>query len=154
MGVNARRTAYCDADGLAERAAALRNKCLNLAKTCRSSSGSASERTSQSQQLMSAFGMRNGRAPSNRRCPVFGVKLTLRLRASGRFAYMICSFPINETLKETFGAHTAPCLSFPAGRHDDQVDAIGLVGQLLDTMVRPAKPKQVVRPVPDRSGQA
>ena len=42
------------------------------------------------------------------------------------------------------------CLSFPAGRHDDQVDAIGLVGQLLDTMVRRAKPKQVVRPVSDR----
>jgi hypothetical protein len=41
-------------------------------------------------------------------------------------------------------------LSFPAGRHDDQVDAIGLVGQLLDTMVKPAKPKQAVRPVRDR----
>jgi hypothetical protein len=24
-------------------------------------------------------------------------------------------------------------LSFPAGKHDDQVDALGLVGQLLDT---------------------
>ena len=44
----------------------------------------------------------------------------------------------------------AELLSFPAGRHDDQVDAIGLVGQLLDTMVRPAKPKQAVRPVRDR----
>jgi hypothetical protein len=40
----------------AERAAALRNKCLNLAKTCRSGSGSASERTSQSRQLMSPVG--------------------------------------------------------------------------------------------------
>jgi hypothetical protein len=37
-------------------AAALRNKCLNWAKTCRSGSGPASERTSQSRQLMSAFG--------------------------------------------------------------------------------------------------
>ena len=37
----------------AERAAALRNKCLNLPKTCRLGSGSASERTSQSRQLMS-----------------------------------------------------------------------------------------------------
>ena len=36
----------------------------------------------------------------------------------------------------------AELLSFPAGRHDDQVDAIGLVGQLLDKMVPPAKPKQ------------
>ena len=37
----------------AERAAAL---CLNLAKTRRSGSGSASERTSQSRQLMSPVG--------------------------------------------------------------------------------------------------
>jgi len=50
----------------AERAAALRNKCsnlkclnlkcLNLTKTCRVGSGSASERTSQSRQLMSPIG--------------------------------------------------------------------------------------------------
>ena len=40
----------------AERAAALRNKCLNLAKTCQSGSGSVSERTSQSRQLMSTYG--------------------------------------------------------------------------------------------------
>ena len=33
----------------------------------------------------------------------------------------------------------AELLSFPAGRHDDQVDAIGLVGQLLDKMVPPRK---------------
>jgi predicted phage terminase large subunit-like protein len=34
----------------------------------------------------------------------------------------------------------AELLSFPAGRHDDQVDALGLVGQLLDLMVVPRKP--------------
>jgi predicted phage terminase large subunit-like protein len=43
----------------------------------------------------------------------------------------------------------AELLSFPAGRHDDQVDAIGLIGQLLDKMVRPAKVKPVQRPVRD-----
>ena len=32
-------------------------------------------------------------------------------------------------------------LSFPAGKHDDQVDALGLIGQLLDQMVPGAKPK-------------
>jgi hypothetical protein len=41
----------------AERVAALRNKCLNLTKTCRLGSGSASERTSQSRQLMSPAGI-------------------------------------------------------------------------------------------------
>jgi len=39
--------------------------------------------------------------------------------------------------------------SFPAGRPDDQVDAIGLVGQLLDTLVRPAMPKQALQPTRD-----
>jgi predicted phage terminase large subunit-like protein len=29
----------------------------------------------------------------------------------------------------------AELLSFPAGKHDDQVDALGLIGQLLDKMV-------------------
>jgi hypothetical protein len=38
----------------------------------------------------------------------------------------------------------------PAGRHDDQVDAIGLVGQLLDKMVTAAKPKPLVRLARDR----
>jgi predicted phage terminase large subunit-like protein len=41
-------------------------------------------------------------------------------------------------------------LKFPAGRHDDQVDAIGLVGQLLDKMVPPAKPKPPATPTRDR----
>ena len=39
----------------------------------------------------------------------------------------------------------AELLSFPAGKHDDQVDALGLIGQLLDKMVvgRPAaKPEE------------
>ena len=44
----------------------------------------------------------------------------------------------------------AELLSFPAGRHDDQVDAIGLIGQLLQQMVAPAKPQPSVRPVRDR----
>ena len=44
----------------------------------------------------------------------------------------------------------AELLAFPAGRHDDQVDAIGLVGQLLDKMVPPAPPKPAVPPRRDR----
>jgi len=32
-------------------------------------------------------------------------------------------------------------LHFPAGVHDDQVDAIGLIGQLLDKMVKGRLPK-------------
>jgi hypothetical protein len=35
----------------------------------------------------------------------------------------------------------AELLSFPAGRHDDQIDALGLVGQLLDKINAGQKPK-------------
>jgi hypothetical protein len=31
-------------------------------------------------------------------------------------------------------------LSFPAGKYDDQVDALGLIGQLLDRMVHGSRP--------------
>jgi hypothetical protein len=40
----------------------------------------------------------------------------------------------------------AELLRFPASRRGDQGDAIGLIGQLLDTTVRPAPLKPVVRP--------
>ena len=38
-------------------------------------------------------------------------------------------------------------LSFPAGKHDDQVDALGLVGQLLDKInpTQPLKPPDVTQ---------
>jgi predicted phage terminase large subunit-like protein len=38
-------------------------------------------------------------------------------------------------------------LSFPSGVHDDQVDALGLVGQLLDQMYTPSKPEGKKAPV-------
>ena len=46
-----------------------------------------------------------------------------------------------------YAALRAELLSFPAGRYDDQVDALGLVGQLLDRMVegRRPKPAEVMR---------
>ena len=40
-------------------------------------------------------------------------------------------------------------LSFPAGKPDDQVDALGLVGQLLDQMVPGQKPKEPPKPKPE-----
>jgi hypothetical protein len=44
-------------------------------------------------------------------------------------------------------AFRAELLSFPAGKHDDQVDAWGLIGQLLDTIL-PGQhpPKAEVKP--------
>ncbi len=40
-------------------------------------------------------------------------------------------------------------LSFPAGKHDDQVDTLGLIGQLLDQMVPGVKPREPVKPKVD-----
>jgi predicted phage terminase large subunit-like protein len=41
-----------------------------------------------------------------------------------------------------FPALRSELLSFPAGKHDDQVDALGLVGQLLDKMLAGDAPKK------------
>jgi hypothetical protein len=41
-------------------------------------------------------------------------------------------------------------LRFPAGVHDDQVDALGLVGQLLDKMLDGDKMRPVTKPTLDR----
>jgi hypothetical protein len=40
-------------------------------------------------------------------------------------------------------------LSFPAGKHDDQVDALGLIGQLLDMMTAGRKPREERKPKRD-----
>jgi predicted phage terminase large subunit-like protein len=40
------------------------------------------------------------------------------------------------------------CLRFPAGVHDDQVDALGLVGQLLDTMANGVVPEPPEKRLP------
>lgn len=41
-------------------------------------------------------------------------------------------------------------LSFPAGKHDDQVDALGLIGQLLDRMVPGEAARPIEKPRRDR----
>jgi len=45
--------------------------------------------------------------------------------------------PISASWFEAFRSER---LSFPAGKHDDQVDALRLVGQLLNRMVKGRKP--------------
>jgi len=46
-----------------------------------------------------------------------------------------------------YPAFRSELLSFPAGKHDDQVDAIGLVGQLLDRMTAGVRPKKAEAPI-------
>jgi len=48
-----------------------------------------------------------------------------------------------------FPQFKAELMSFPSGKHDDQVDAIGLFGQLLDLMLPPKRPEPP-KPKPKR----
>jgi predicted phage terminase large subunit-like protein len=48
----------------------------------------------------------------------------------------------------------AELLSFPAGKHDDQVDALGLVGQLLDVMAKGQAAPDAGKPPPRYCGKA
>mgnify|MGYP001618994387 FL=1 len=50
-----------------------------------------------------------------------------------------------------YPAFRSELLSFPAGKHDDIVDALGLIGQLLDTILAGQKPKKPELPA-NRSG--
>jgi predicted phage terminase large subunit-like protein len=63
--------------------------------------------------------------------PTRGDKAVRAQSVRGRIALMGLQVPTHETW---YPALRAELLSFPAGRHDDQVDALGLVGQLLDKM--------------------
>ena len=40
-----------------------------------------------------------------------------------------------QTTAPWFAKFKSELLSFPAGKHDDQVDALGLIGQLLNQMM-------------------
>lgn len=47
------------------------------------------------------------------------------------------------------GEFLSELLAFDAGKHDDQVDALGLIGRMLDDMVSAAVPKVNTKPVRD-----
>ena len=45
-----------------------------------------------------------------------------------------------------YNAFKSELMSFPAGKHDDQVDALGLIGQLLDKIRGGNKPRPAEKP--------
>lgn len=69
--------------------------------------------------------------------PTRGDKAIRAQSIRGRMALEGLYVPMNAPWYADFRSEL---LSFPAGKHDDQVDAIGLVGQLLDQMVVGAQP--------------
>lgn len=75
--------------------------------------------------------------------PTRGDKAVRAQSIRGRMALEGLYVPINAPWYADFRSEL---LSFPAGKHDDQVDAIGLVGQLLDKMAHGQKPRLVSVP--------
>jgi predicted phage terminase large subunit-like protein len=76
--------------------------------------------------------------------PTRGDKAIRAQSIRGRMALEGLYVPVNAPWYPDFRAEL---LSFPAGRHDDQADALGLVGQLLDLMVKGSKPTPPEKPV-------
>jgi predicted phage terminase large subunit-like protein len=62
----------------------------------------------------------------------------------GRMALDGLYVPINAPWYSSFKSEL---LTFPTGRNDDQVDALGLVGQLLDMIFAPNAPKKPEAPI-------
>jgi len=75
--------------------------------------------------------------------PTRGDKAVRAQSMRGRMAMEGLYVPVNAPWLPDFRAEL---LSFPAGKHDDQVDAIGLVGQLLDRMMHGSKPDSPEKP--------
>jgi predicted phage terminase large subunit-like protein len=78
--------------------------------------------------------------------PTKGDKAVRAQSIRGRMALEGLYVPTNVPW---FAEFKRELLGFPAGKHDDQVDALGLVGQLLDQMVPGQKPEPPQKPKPD-----
>lgn len=80
---------------------------------------------------------------SREQFPTRGDKAVRAQSIRGRMALEGLYVPINAPW---YPELRSELLSFPAGKHDDQVDALGLVGQLLDKMIAGTKLKTNDKP--------
>ncbi len=80
--------------------------------------------------------------------PTRGDKAVRAQSIRGRMALEGLYVPVNAPW---YPELRSELLSFPAGKHDDQVDALGLVGQLLDQMVK-GQPIEKPQKKADQSG--
>jgi predicted phage terminase large subunit-like protein len=69
---------------------------------------------------------------ARRQFPTRGDKAVRAQSVRGRMALMGLYVPTGATWYPDFRAEL---MSFPSGKHDDQIDALGLIGQLLDVVV-------------------
>jgi predicted phage terminase large subunit-like protein len=75
--------------------------------------------------------------------PTRGDKAVRAQSIRGRMALEGLYVPVNA---DWYPSLRSELLSFPAGKYDDQVDALGLIGQLLDYMLAGQKPKKPEQP--------
>lgn len=78
---------------------------------------------------------------ARRQFPTRGDKAVRAQSIRGRIAMDGLHYAASAPWRAAFESEL---MTFPAGKHDDQVDALGLVGQLLDVMI----PGQLPRPKP------
>lgn len=78
--------------------------------------------------------------------PTRGDKAIRAQSIRGRMALDGLYVPTNAPWYEKFRAEL---LTFPTGKHDDQVDALGLIGQLLDRMFAGSRPQTPATAKPD-----
>lgn len=78
-----------------------------------------------------------------RQFPTRGDKAVRAQSIRGRMALQKLYVP---TKAAWYPALLSELLSFPAGKHDDQVDALGLIGQLLDTIIHGTVPDKLAPP--------
>ena len=76
--------------------------------------------------------------------PTRGDKSVRAQSIRGRIAVHGLNIPANAEWRTDFDNEL---MTFPVGKHDDQVDMLGLIGQLLDKMIQPEKAR---RPEPMR----
>lgn len=79
--------------------------------------------------------------------PTRGDKAVRAQSIRGRMALDGLYVPQNAPWTEPF---VSELLTFPTGRNDDQVDALGLIGQLLDKMMNGALPRPQTKPARDK----
>ena len=107
-------------------------------------------------QIRASVGPFIERRMIERACPLYfelfptkGDKVVRAQAIRGRMALNGLYVP---TKAPWYAAFQQELLSFPAGKHDDQVDALGLIGQLLDKFMagrRPPQPKSKRYPQDD-----
>lgn len=76
------------------------------------------------------------------------------VRAQSMRGYMAQHGLYVPTNAPWYPAFLSELLSFPAGKHDDQVDALGLIGQLMDKIMAGRKPNPTEKPKRDRWDRA